>query len=359
MKATTGKIMSILLGLMLLGSTAMGQNMTCSETLIEAQNRFKSGDFYSIPAILKPCLDNGFSDQQKVEAYWLLTQTYLFLDDPISAEDSYLKLLKKDPLYEVDEDLDPIDVVYLSKKFTTRPKFVISGHFGVNTTLIDVIHPYSLSQNEGEADYSGKIGIQGGMGLEFVLTDNLSIGTELNVVQRGYTFSKQLFVIDFQEFTETQTLLDVPLFVRYRFKAGKFFPYAYTGIGVHYLLNARGDVILYDRFQASGESLSEGNLSEFQVEGPALDLMDQRNSLTYSFVAGGGILIPVKYNFLKVDLRLVQGMKNNVREDNHYGNDELIFRYAYIDDFKRLNNFMLTVGFVKPLYKPRKIKTRR
>ncbi len=334
---------------------ASSQNISCAETLNLAQNRFNNGDFYSIPAMLKPCLDKGFSDQQKVEAYWLLTQTYLFLDDPISAEDSYLKLLKKDPLYEVNEELDPVDVVYLSEKFTTRPRFVLGTQFGINTTLVDVIHPYSLTPQQGKVDYAGKIGVHGGVSLEYVLNSNLSAGIEMNVMQRRYEYSKSLFNVDFQEFTETQTLVDVPVLVRYRFNAGFITPFVYGGIGLHYLLSANGQAVLFDRFQTIQSGL-EGGFSEFQVDGPAVNMMDQRKSLTYSFVAGAGILIPVKYNFIKVDLRLIQGMKNVVNENNHYGNNELIFRYAYIDDFKRLNNFLLNVGFVKPLYKPRKIK---
>lgn len=341
------------------GNLVRAQAVSCAETLIDAQNKFKNGDFYSIPSLLKPCLDKGFSDQQKVEAFWLLTQTYLFLDDPISAEDSYLKLLKKDPLHVVNEDLDPIDVVYLSKKFTTRPRIIASAHFGVNTSLIDVIHAYSLTQVEGEVDYAGKIGIQGGIGLEYVINTHLSVGTELNVVQRRYTYSKSLFSIDYQEFTETQVLLDVPLLARYRFKTGKFTPYFYAGLSFHYMLSARGDAVLNDRFLTSLETLPEAGFSEFKVEGPPLDLLEQRNKFTYSFVAGGGLLVPVKYNFIKIDLRMVQGMKNSVNQEEHYGNDELIFRYAYIDDFKRINNFMLTVGFVKPVYKPRKLKSGR
>lgn len=346
--------LNLLIALVCLTGMAWGQ-VSCGETLNQAQNRFDNGDFYSIPAMLKPCLDNGFSDQQKVEAYWLLTQTYLFLDDPISAEDSYLKLLKKDPLFEVNKDLDPVDVVYLSEKFTTRPRFVLSTHFGLNLTMIDVIHPYSLTAVEGIDEYSAKVGIQGGVSVEYIISDNLSAGFELNVMQRQYQFSKSLFSVDFQEFSETQTILDLPLIVRYRFDAGKFTPFIYGGISGHYLLGATGEAVLYDRIR-SFQSGAEDGFSEFQVDGPAVDLSDQRQSLTYSFVAGAGVLIPLKYNFIKLDLRIMQGMKNIVNEDNHYGNNELIFRYAYIDDFKRLNNVLINVGFVKPLYKPRRIK---
>ena len=48
------------------------------------------------------------------------------------------------------------------------------------------------------------------------------------------------------------------------------------------------------------------------------------------------------------------GLNNIVNKTGHFQNDELVFRYAYVDDYKTLNNFVLSVGYVKPFYKPRK-----
>ena len=108
---------------LLLPLVAKGQNSSCQEVLQQARESFDAGNFYEIPAKLKPCLDRGFNRSQRIQAYYLLTRTYLMIDDPISAENSYLELLRLDPEYDIDEDQDPIDIVYLSRKFTTTPIF--------------------------------------------------------------------------------------------------------------------------------------------------------------------------------------------------------------------------------------------
>ena len=66
-------------------SCLVAQNIDCEQTLNAASVEFDAGRFYGLPTLLKQCLDNGFSKEQKVRAYLLLTQAYLVLDDPIAA----------------------------------------------------------------------------------------------------------------------------------------------------------------------------------------------------------------------------------------------------------------------------------
>jgi hypothetical protein len=99
--------------------------------------------------MLKPCIDKGFSREQRQRAYLLLTQTYLLLDDPISAEDSYLKVLKANPEYTTDAARDPIEVVYLSKKFTAAPIFSLFAKLGPNVSIARVIHDIDLTSSQG------------------------------------------------------------------------------------------------------------------------------------------------------------------------------------------------------------------
>lgn len=72
----------------------LAQDKDCEQILSEADHEFSSGRFYGIPELLKSCLDGGFTNEQKVRAYLILTQTYLILDNPKAADDSYLKLLR-------------------------------------------------------------------------------------------------------------------------------------------------------------------------------------------------------------------------------------------------------------------------
>lgn len=122
-----------------------GQAGDCDQTLSHAETEFTAGHFYAIPALLQKCLSDGLSREQSIRAYLLLCQVYLIIDDPIAAEDSYLKLLDADPEYVTDEQKDPIDVVYLSKKFTATPIFTPHFRIGLNSSVYRNI--YSMSTN--------------------------------------------------------------------------------------------------------------------------------------------------------------------------------------------------------------------
>ncbi|MBL6449991.1 PorT family protein [Fulvivirga sp. 29W222] len=330
----------------------LAYSQSCGETLNIARESFNAGHLYEIPSILKPCLDNGFNKDQRIEAYWLLTRTYLFIDDPISAEDSYLKLLKQDPEYIIDPERDPIDVVYLSRKFKTTPIFVLYAKIGSNLSTVDVIHNYGVDNTSTSAEkYKGKLGFQFGAGGEINANDNISLGLELNFFQRNYTYSNILFNSDNQTFQENRTGIDIPLFLKYRWDFVKIRPYVYAGVGLNYLLSAKGTVKLIDRVGSDEE-----DLTEIPVTGPEVDLKPIRKKINKFAHFGAGVNYRFGYNYLVVDLRYTAGLSNIITEDEQYSNSALLYKYGFVDDDKRLNNFSFSVGFVKPLYKARKIK---
>lgn len=333
-----------------MGGFVYGQS--CGAVLNLARENFNAGHLYEIPSILKPCLDNGFNKDQRIEAYWLLTRTYLFIDDPISAEDSYLKLLKQDPEYIIDPERDPIDMVYLSKKFKTTPIFVLYAKIGSNHTAVNVINNYGVDNTLSSAEsYKGKLGFQFGGGGEVNLNDNISLGLELNFYQRSYSYSNTLFNSDNQTFQENQTGIDIPIFLKYRWDFVKIRPYVYAGFGFSYLLSSKGTVKLVDRIGSGDE-----DLTEIPVTGPEVDLKPIRNNFNRFAHVGAGVNYRLGYNYLVVDVRYIAGLSNIINEKEQYSNPTLLYKYGFVDDDKRLNNISLSVGFVKPLYKARKIK---
>ncbi len=330
------------------------QQLTCVETLNQARQSFADGRLYGIPALLKSCLDNGFNKTERIQAYWILTRTYLFIDDPISAEESYLKLLRLDPEFEVDEESDPIEMAYLSKKFTTTPIFVLFGKVGFNSTRPEVIQNFgadnTIFSNES---YTGEFSYQVGFGVEMNISNHWSLAMETDLVGRRYTYQNTIFQFDDQTFQENQLNLEVPIYVRYRMQYGKVFPFVYAGYTQHFLLNAEAEISLIDR-ASNNESLSE-----FPVTGPSEDLNDLRRSTNRSIIFGLGARYRLKYDYIFVDLRYQVGLTNIIDIDNQYANDRLLYTYGYVDDDKRLNTVSFSVGYVKPLYKPRKIQKRK
>ena len=53
----------------------------CEQTISHASDEFNAGHFYSIPGILKDCLDHGnLSTDQEIRAYMMLCQAYLLIN---------------------------------------------------------------------------------------------------------------------------------------------------------------------------------------------------------------------------------------------------------------------------------------
>ena len=98
------------------------------------------------------------------------------------------------------------------------------------------------------------------------------------------------------------------------------------------------------------------------AQGADVDLAFQRNFLNRSLLAGGGVKYKIGKNFVYLDARYMMGMNNiTIPDKNYYTQDgslaSTISTDQYVSDFFRLDNLSLSIGYIKPLYDPRKIKT--
>lgn len=344
-----------------LSASVYAQSITCEEQLNAAAAEFEAGRFYGIPGMLKPCIDKGFSNEQRQRAFLLLTQTYLLLQDPISAEDSYLKVLRANPEYETNPDVDPIDVVYLSKKFTAAPIFSLYGRAGGNTSVARVInslHTYTGPGGTPEDKYSLRAGIQVGVGTDWHVANNISVSGELNFSSASYRRTRSnIFRRDILESTDQQTSLVFPLMVKYTHKNNSpIKPYGYLGYSLNLLLSDKLKVISQN--QDENPDPEVGNLTTETYVSPTRDYTGIRTRLNRSFVVGGGARLKKGLNYWFIDLRYAFGLSNIVNKKTVYETEE-IGRSGYVDDFLRLDNVSLSVGFVHPLYKPREVKKMR
>lgn len=325
------------------------QRQDCAISLEQARTNFNQGKLYGIPSMLKPCLDNGFNKTQRIESYLLLTRTYLLIDDPISAEDSYLKLLELDPEFEVDPANDPLDIVYLSEKFTTTPVFILFVRGGLTYSFATELQNFGTDNTSLSAEeYLPSFGLNFGAGAEWNINDHLSLGLETNFLTRRYEYNNSLFNGDKQQFIENQSVVAAPIYLKYRTRIKKFYPFVYAGFALDFTLAANAELELVDQI-GTGE-----NRSEFSVTGPQENLIDLRNRLNRSIVAGIGSSFRFGYNYIFVDIRYFHGISNIVKQGAQYDNPNLQYRYGYVDDLKSLQSAMINVGWIKPLYNPRK-----
>lgn len=88
----------------LLASTALSNVLyaqRCDEiTLGEARNLYEHGLFLKVFDLLSPCLEEGFTGQQRVEAHRLMAFSYLAIDSLNAANEETMQILQINPAYQ-------------------------------------------------------------------------------------------------------------------------------------------------------------------------------------------------------------------------------------------------------------------
>lgn len=346
------RLYKILVGGLLLSLCAVhvdvfSQGNKCEEQLNAATAEFEAGRFYDIPAMLKPCIDDGFSREQRQRAFLLLTQAYLLLDDPIGADNSYLEVLRANPEFVADTARDQIDVVYLSKRFTAAPVFSLSGKIGGNIAPVRVIQTINPSgEPDVKNDYDVRIGFQVGGGIDWHLSERLAVTAELNYAFTSYKKYQVKWNNDLEEFTDKQNWISVPLGVKYTFRIReKIRPYILGGYAFNILFSDRGQI------NSSKRDSLEGSLDESSA---TLNFNEFRRKLNTSVFCGIGAKYKFGIHFLFAEVRYNFGLTNIAPIT--YSKTGPTVEWGHVDDYFRLDNFSFSVGYTVPLYKARKVK---
>ena len=344
---------------------AFGQD--CSDNLDRAKAQYREGKLYEIAGLMEGCMDgNQLSRQQKVEAYELLSLTYLYIDEPELAEESYLKLLQADPEYSPDSAIE-VEISFLSKKFKTTPIFTLyPAKIGTNVTIPRVINVNGTDNTSNSSQYyDSQWGVQIGGGGDLQFTNSLSLGAEAWFELKQFRFTNQLFDVDSLQINEQHASIEIPIFLRYTHRIKNWYPYALAGYSFSYILWADAT----PNFFETTESIdSLGNVDQRIVNpdfGRTLDLTGIRNQINHNLVLGLGVKYRFLYEYISLEVRYTAGLKNVLNVENQFDfgsggeqNDvrELYFRYAQVDNDFRLDDLSITFGYVLPLYRPRKIE---
>lgn len=336
----------------------------CEIILNRATEEVNAGHFYGIDSLMADCLKGGFSREQRQRAYLLLTQIYLLLDEGEKAETAYLEVLRANPEFVTDPSRDPIDVVYLSKKFTATPVFSLFGRVGGNTTFVNVLRSMSITGEPVDTQYILLPGWTATFGANWNITDTWSLGAELQYAHTAYRKEQ------YGQWSTSEAILqdrlgwfNLPVTINYNFNTGRIIPYAYAGLSINYLFNSKANPTLNDKPSTESESVTPS-------ESPIVKYDYKRRSWNWSVVVGGGVRYKLGLHYLLADVRYTMGMKNvydyggAVHDYTLTGNalvssGEQVFRYANSDDFFKLNQLYFTIGYMHQLYNPRKLKTAR
>jgi outer membrane receptor protein involved in Fe transport len=192
-------LLYVLFIISLFSSVSFSQGNCDEVTLNEARKRYEIGDFEGVVSLLNPCIHSGFSGGELIQAYKLLSITYIAIDSAQGADAAINMLLKLDPSFEPDLFDPPRFVQKIrgiklagSKSLVTS---VSKRAENINEAPATVI---SISSDEirkrGYQDLDAILGDLPG----FDITRNLG-ATYSNIYQRGYRSNgtdRTIFLID-------------------------------------------------------------------------------------------------------------------------------------------------------------------
>lgn len=340
-------IFAVWLGLLLfLFSTEISKGQeNCAFKLEEAQNQYDLGVLDSIPSMLNPCVNKGFSGDELARAYKLLILTYLFEDNQEMAKNTMKKFLKKFPEYEIKAN-DPVEFTYMYKSFKTIPLYSIGVLIGGNYSSIRLMEPYGINNT---ADYNGEysvlgMGFQGGLQIKRYINENIEINLDVLYKASKYEYVNKPTLYSTTIFQENFTGLDIPLTATYEFaySLAGINPYLRAGFSLGYLMTSSAKLkIDNDLFTGLADESS-----------PDIDYTSNRNTYNFSAVIGGGLKYKIKGGgYIIGDFRYYLGLLNMNNNNDRYSNLENNLYYMYVDNDFTMNSFTFSLGYVWSFYK--------
>ena len=324
----------------------------CALTLKEAQKNYETGLLEKIPLMLGPCIKNGFAKEEKLQALRLIILTNLFEDNAIQADENMEKLLKIEPEYEVNDAVDPIEFINLLNSFQTNPVYTFGVTGGLNFSKIRVFETFGTADvvNSPGVYLSNGVGYQVSVTASRHIISGLSVNLDIFFSGKKYEYSNtsdaQYYSLSFQE---NQTWMGFPLSLTYDFlQSKKLSPYIQFGAVYSYLLSAKSTVIRTYNDNSSAD-----------VTGAVIDVQLLRNSWNFWLSGGIGVKYRVKKGMFLINFTYLRGMQNMVDKSARYSNEELLYKYYYIDDDFTMDNYMISVGFLYSIYQPKKLKQKK
>lgn len=326
-------------------NTSLAQD-DCVTNLQLAERAYESGLIEDIPDLLEKCLKrNQFTQEDRQEAYKLLILSYLFEDERKNAENYLLDFLKDFPSYEIGSS-DPVEFVNLYNSFRTKPIFSIVPFVGLNASIVDVTADYGIQNLNNEiANYTpGGVGTQIGVMYNRILYKFVSVNTGMFIKSSKYKYYLEPTSFNELSFTEERNSFTFPAMItlNYQYRSYRF---AIHG-GGHFELINNASATMVRRYTDNSQN---------DIIGSGISLIEQRNRINYGWLAGVGVDYRIKRGYLTANVFYYRSAKNAVKDSERYSNDELMYKYYYIDDQFKINNIYLSFGIIYPFYKPTKL----
>jgi hypothetical protein len=348
MKSSLLKNSILLLFLVAASNTIFAQN-DCVLVLKKVQKDFEEGIIEKIPAELSDCANSGLKGKDRITAYKLLIDVYLFDDRVELAEKTMEKLLVFEPEIKPNELIDSKEFITLFESYRTTSLYSIGITAGINYSSIILdqeFGTYNTDLHEGTYT-SPDFGFQIGLNADYLIYKNIYANIEALFLSKKFNYKTELNSFSTLEFKESENTIQIPLTLSYYLGKGKLKPTFKAGGFVNYNLSSQSEFI---------RAYTENTQSN--ITGPLIDVAPIRESLTYGLVGALGVNYKIKEAYLFLDASYTHSLSTAVNPSNRYSNSELLYDYQYIDDDFSINNLLISIGYRRLFYQPKKMKTR-
>jgi hypothetical protein len=346
----------------LFGQTAS----SCTQTLRLAQSTYENGRLHELFDICRACLngevaDGEFNTEERRQAYKLLVQSYIYLEEPSKADSAMLNLLSTDPFFKPNTDVDPAEFVSLYNRFRTKPLFRYGIKFGPVVSAPRALTDYWIGgDGQGTATYSPSYTFSFGGVFEkdFLDSRRLTVAPEAGFAVRGFTETGTVFDPEGGSDGGAETTLTSVIKIRGielnplvkwwlakdpSTRDQKFEPYIIGGPGIHYVLNASFEDGSLNRLDGAGTNT-----------GPAVDITDVFKPFNFSAIGGAGVRIRLGGIFLNGDVRFQYGLSNIVNPETRT-NPETAYDYGWVANDMTMNAVIVNFAVELAYFSPKKL----
>jgi hypothetical protein len=346
MKLVLLKNIIFLLSCAMLTASVYGQD-DCLLVLKKAQKNYEEGIIESIPNDLSGCIKSGLNGKDKVAAYKLLINVYLFDDRKDLANEMMVDLLTYEPEMKPNELIDSKEFITLFESYRTIPLYSIGVTAGINYSQIGLLTEFGTYNTDlYDGTYSSPdFGFQVGLNANYLIKNNLYANIEALFSNNKFNYFTELNSFSTLEFNESQSTLFVPLTLSYHFGKRRLKPtLKLGGYGVF-------------NFSSSSEFVrTYTDNSQNNITGPRVSMSDMRNKLTYGLIGSLGVKYKVKEAYWFLDAGYAFSLKSSVDATQRISNNELVYEYQYVDDDFKVSNLIFSIGYKRLFYKPKKLK---
>ncbi len=326
-------------------------SQSCEQKLEDAKRAWFNAQFREVENLLSGCLNGELAKDDRFDAYKLMVDSKLLLNEEAEADIYMEKLLSLDPNYQPREvDLAEFKQLYNSYDLRNKYSFGISA--GVLIPDYVIIHQHSFSgQAIQPSDYEEITGYSIGLNGSYELLKSLYGDVSILFQKRG--FKQEEVIMNFRTITSTQHdyLLSVPIQLKYLIRMKKVGFLIGGGYAFDYLIRTEADI---DHWPLNTGILFAANGVVYSAE--AYDLTYQQTRFSNNWIVSGAAQYQFSQFLVQLEFSYMRGLTNQVNSAARYDNQEFLDTYAYVPDDYKVNSYTISLKLLKYFSKPYKAR---